>query len=308
MICKKCDSSIPEESLFCNKCGELIIESQSETELEEMRVDDKCEISDNKLGIADRDKTKKLTFKNILLISIIFVIAIIVGVFIWQSSATSQVKSLYASKQYYEASNKADHIFIVLDKEIPTIKNKLLPLRISDQNLEFAKEWRLRAGDFAQDYYKTLLVETIASCIGWSEFAKERDCEIELDSIRQEAISMLVKEGFTGEAIKNSLLAVMEKSDYNFYPLLSDDKNKVDDLINQIPKSVSLADVEQVRNEKFPLRLEQTSLSSEGDYSYYSGTIKNYGNKTYSFVKVRAVYMDGEKSVLTSDWTYAVGS
>jgi len=36
--------------------------------------------------------------------------------------------------------------------------------------------------------------------------------------------------------------------------------------------------------------------------------VKNYGDKTYYFVKGRAIYMDSNENVLTTDWTYVVGS
>ena len=46
----------------------------------------------------------------------------------------------------------------------------------------------------------------------------------------------------------------------------------------------------------------------DGDYAYCNATISNTGNTTYSYVKVKVTYYDESYTILTTDWTYAVGS
>ncbi|QHI72677.1 FxLYD domain-containing protein [Aminipila terrae] len=55
------------------------------------------------------------------------------------------------------------------------------------------------------------------------------------------------------------------------------------------------------------LKIETAGLSKDGDYAYFKGRIKNVGDSTYSNVKVKAIYYDRNKEVLTTDEIYAVG-
>lgn len=46
----------------------------------------------------------------------------------------------------------------------------------------------------------------------------------------------------------------------------------------------------------------------DGSYATVTGRIRNTGENTYSFVKVKGVFTDWGGDVLDTDWTYAVGS
>lgn len=46
----------------------------------------------------------------------------------------------------------------------------------------------------------------------------------------------------------------------------------------------------------------------KGDYWYCKGTVHNISSTTYYYVKLKVTYMDKDETVLTTDWTYAVGS
>lgn len=116
---------------------------------------------------------------------------------------------------------------------------------------------------------------------------------------------MLANEGYTDKDIQSALLDLNRSDKDAFLPLNKQDK--IFDMITEVSESSSSI-VEEVQKKLNPLRIENTFLTKKGNYIYYYGSIKNYGDKTYYFVKVRAVFMDSEKNVLTTDWTYAVGS
>ncbi len=56
------------------------------------------------------------------------------------------------------------------------------------------------------------------------------------------------------------------------------------------------------------LKISNVNLSSNSSYEVCTGTIKNTGSKTYSFVKVKGSFKNSSGEVIDTDWTYAVGS
>lgn len=53
---------------------------------------------------------------------------------------------------------------------------------------------------------------------------------------------------------------------------------------------------------------EYYTVNKKGDYWYCNGTIHNISGATHYYVKAKVTYMDKNKTVLTTDWIYAVGS
>lgn len=56
------------------------------------------------------------------------------------------------------------------------------------------------------------------------------------------------------------------------------------------------------------LKIEDIELIFESDYMYFSGYVKNNGDRTYNYVKIKAVYLDDSDNIIDTDWTYAVTS
>lgn len=251
---------------------------------------------------------KRISFIKLLLISLTVIILSTMSILVWQGVVAEDIKKLYLNEQYYDASNKADFLFIIYDTNIKIIKNKLFALSSASQNLKYAEDFGYTSENYSQIWYESYLIDTIEKCIGWSEYAESLMCGRELEKIKIKAIQMLVKEGYSGENIRDALIQGKKENKLTFLPLR--DENIVLKLINQIPLLyVSSSEVEKVNNEKNPIRIENTSFTTKGDYTYYIGTIKNYSvNNTYKFVEIRVTYMDSNKNVLTVDSTYAVGS
>ena len=49
-------------------------------------------------------------------------------------------------------------------------------------------------------------------------------------------------------------------------------------------------------------------MTSNSSYTVCTGTVTNYGEKTYEYVQVKGSFKDSSGTVLDTDWTYAVGS
>lgn len=53
-------------------------------------------------------------------------------------------------------------------------------------------------------------------------------------------------------------------------------------------------------------KIEEPKANIDGNYMYFKGKIRNDGDTTVDFVKVKVEWLDDNKNVLDSDWTYAV--
>lgn len=56
------------------------------------------------------------------------------------------------------------------------------------------------------------------------------------------------------------------------------------------------------------LIISNVKISHNSVSTICTGTVKNKGNKSYDFVKVRGAFKNSSGSVVDTDWTYAVGS
>ena len=69
-------------------------------------------------------------------------------------------------------------------------------------------------------------------------------------------------------------------------------------------------EAEKRYNDLFPVQVstEECSITNSREYYYCNGTVHNASISTHYYVKVKVTYYDKNDAVLTTDWTYAVGS
>ncbi len=97
----------------------------------------------------------------------------------------------------------------------------------------------------------------------------------------------LHKQGKTEEAFEVISDVVIKSEDMDFFTELLDVINK-----DAVPM-LELTDIE---------------VSRDGDYIRATGSVKNNGDRSYSYIKVKAIYMDANDNVIDTDWTYAIDS
>jgi hypothetical protein len=56
------------------------------------------------------------------------------------------------------------------------------------------------------------------------------------------------------------------------------------------------------------MKISDVSVKHKGNYTYCTGTIKNTGDYSIKYVKVKASLKDYSGKVIDTDWTYAVDS
>lgn len=108
-------------------------------------------------------------------------------------------------------------------------------------------------------------------------------------------------------------------------PLLTEDRELLFEIANRINNEIDygLAEreyekykeelAEQAKREydtEHPIQIsnEDYTVTRKNGYYYCNGTVHNVSGSTHYYVKVKITYMDANKDVLTTDWTYAVGS
>lgn len=120
-----------------------------------------------------------------------------------------------------------------------------------------------------------------------------------------------------------------EKMSELLEPTLTENRNLLFEIANKIDSAIDYdlakedykirieeykKELEEKEKEQYdrnnPVQMSQDDYTAyrNGDYWYCEGTIHNISNSTRYFVKIKVTYMDKDKTVLTSDWTYAVGS
>lgn len=108
-------------------------------------------------------------------------------------------------------------------------------------------------------------------------------------------------------------------------PLLSEDRECLFEIANQINGNIDYT-LAKTEYEKYKKELEEQAqreydrehpiqisnkdytVTRKNGYYYCNGTVHNVSGSTHYYVKVKVTYMDANKDVLTTDWTYAVGS
>ncbi|MGR9049238.1 FxLYD domain-containing protein [Halobacillus faecis] len=69
------------------------------------------------------------------------------------------------------------------------------------------------------------------------------------------------------------------------------------------------SEYEDIQKDSMPsLSLEDTNCRTENGYIKTTGYIKNNDSKSFSYVRVQVTYLDNNKNVIDTDWTYAVDS
>lgn len=119
---------------------------------------------------------------------------------------------------------------------------------------------------------------------------KQRE-QLDIVTTLESRYSLYVKVG--EDSIEENLIDAIEKYREKINPefTLFDDENTTEE-----------------DNTANSLKFEDTKLETRGDYIYYTGYVKNVGNRSYTYIKVKAVYYDEGGNILDTDWTYAVSS
>jgi len=111
MVCKKCGFENIEESMFCNKCGARLEQTNDEILYNNEMNKNIIENKDIDIDSIKRKKfinkiIKKISIKNktfVITITAVFIIAVVLGLFYSYNKDVSTFKSLFNNKEYSQA-------------------------------------------------------------------------------------------------------------------------------------------------------------------------------------------------------------
>ena len=153
---------------------------------------------------------------------------------------------------------------------------------------------------------------------------KDVSVTIERDSSDKKTYHAVIESSNFGK-MRRDLMLVIARDVFNTYDIMptyiTDENTYEIDLddgaiyengecifnLREARESIS-AQMEEVEQASQRLTITNVELSKKGDYLYVDATLRNPGNVSYSFVKVKATYYDFDGNVITTDWTYAVDS
>lgn len=347
MFCRKCGNEIPDDSIFCLKCGEKVEtlekpndkisvdainnEDVNETEAETTEIsqtDKTPEVIDAEENEIDKhfseekqlepnekaidDKQEELEEKKVINIKLSLRQKILIAVGVIVSLILIiccwQVSLVTTVKKAYDSG------------DYETAYNKYDNIWNKKNVIEY--EQKINVMYHVDRYYQMWNEEkndtgSFSMAETWAYRTLEncvgyskwaKDCQCE------KMVDSIAKEvaqwlANDNKDVENVLKKRYTETKYDFFPLSSEGNEQ--DVLNEISricKMISKDEVTKVYNEKNPLKITKKDAHRDGNYWYCTGTVSNVGSSTRYYVKVRVTYYDNSNTVLTSDWTYAVAS
>ena len=250
----------------------------------------------------DIKKSKKpMTTKRKIVIAASCVATLLIAISFWQLYLTLSVQPLYDQGKYKDAYNSLKQI--IIKSNLGDLQNKVEIMEKVYRYYNSAQEIHDTTAE--RTYYKNYLIQAVAACIGESQEAQTYGLTTQVDSFRKKIVQELANSSVD---VKKSLYLKLDFDQFYFYPLIMSDEQKVKSLIESINNDILQSEVQKNINEQNPIAITKKDTHKSGDYWYCTGTVSNVSSKSHSYVSVRVTYYDSNGSVLTTDWTYAVGS
>lgn len=330
--CPECGKDISDKSSVCIHCGYPIEKFVDENlvnspEINKIAVQEKDYINDLKQlavnktvndDILSIDNPRKIKSKKSiikwLIIFIVFLIVFVTLAFFKQNTIKNNREQAKAAQaiSYFEAEKY---------KEALDAKNNLNQEELLN---EYASKIILMGNltEYSENYDNpyTCLLYFVGH---YNEFE-------ELGLI--DKTQNIVREYAQNIANKNvNIAALFERSieDKNasqqLEPILSSNKDKMLEVMKNINDSVDYdlakkeyekqkkeeeEEAQKAYNDLFPVQVstKECDVTYNRGYYYCNGTVHNVSSSTHYYVKVKVTYYDNNNTVLTTDWTYVVGS
>lgn len=302
MFCRKCGQELSKGSLFCNKCGcEVGLEIDQnqcvEHEILDINISENAEESDF-VKKADEQVNKrvkgfsKVTIISITLIALMFCI-------IWYDSYSStrlnEARTLYLSKEYYDAFKKVDNL-----------------LYFGEERREAQK---IKLGGNLGSYYQFYKNEMVPQ-YDWLTVDYERAVRLLFDGLD----FIKVEEKIASNDWKKDIINDFKEKYYselnnrfnvsrtivdNILGLNFDEKEKK---IASIASRTEGEEEKTAFNQNNPIEFKNLDWDSNSLYTIATGQAYNRSNKTVRFVTIKVSFKNREGNVIDTDSTYAVGS
>jgi len=293
--CGSCGKELPDDSLYCNKCGSKI-EHENELTTENEITKDNQFVESN---ISSGETSNQIKIRRIIILGIVAALICIssyIGFTLIDRNYKKNVTSashLYMMGDYAGAHEKIKQL--IARKSDKDLFDKISLLYLSSMELSFS-EYFLNEGEFdsALEFLLIGLTKTYESL----ERAKELGVEFRLNSIKTSYLEKL----FIYFNLSEEEVQTIINLDGDLYAA------KIKELaqIGKINASEIQAEKErQERLESNPFEIVDTKGEKRGDFLYLTGVVKNNGETTHSNIKVEATFYDVDGNVVETDWNYA---
>jgi len=330
MYCRHCGKQIPDDSIYCLKCGgivdiidenidaedgfnendnlcNLIKEQQDDMETETQGLED-MNFTKNSIN-TDKKSNKKM---KILKWACISVTCVVVAIYMHNDSQYNKAIQFYEDGEYYKAGEVAESVIsIIIDETLEKIRfSKNVGMHYTYYKNAMIYDDTLQMANYPDAL--TNLLQGLMDCNKYGYDAKVEGSKKALEIFSDLYYNEL------------SVVFGLSKSDVDsIIALNSEEMNtKINDITSEIieikvleiekeekqQKELEEKQVKIENNNANPIQIIESEAYRDGDYMYCSGTVSNISSNNHSYVKVRITYYDDNGSVLTTDWSYAVSS
>lgn len=345
--CPECGEKISDKSNMCIHCGyplEKFVEKLSKEYIaNDVMLENNVSAGNNQRNDEKNDMANsRETDMSKLLPKLIFVfsgvlLAIIITVIVTQRINENKRQQSFVrfAIEDYEVGNYVDAM-----KNYDEVENKGNLGEYSEKILFMNKvqeyineiEKYTPTGSYENMYIGDKVAQDLAIAnllcysIGQYGIAESLGCDERLFTIMEQYAELYVN--YNNITIKKLLNNCKSESNDNrelFFPLLGEDEDKVNLIIEQLDNGLDYATAEKNFNQYINKRTENQQaeynashpvqvsnddckITHSRGYYYCNGTVHNVSGSTYYYVKVKVTYYDKDDKVLTTDWTYAVSS
>lgn len=331
--CPECGKEISDRSDMCIHCG---------FPLDEYIHDKSMGVVPNATKVTDEIgkptmETQKISAKKIVIGVMLCIVFVPIFMLISNYNMQKQQKEyankaieLYLEGNYKSALNmydKIDNKNLLGDYAEKIIFMNNIEEYVYEVDIHIPLD-----GDYVSMYIGDKVEQDLAIadllCYSIGQFANaERiSCDEELWNIMKEYAQLYVN--YNNISIKQLLNNCRSDTNDNkelFFPLAQEDESRINELIDQLNDELDYKyaennfdnyisqrkEYEEFKyNASHPVQVtnDDCKITYSRGYYYCNGAVHNVSGSTHYYVKVKVTYYDKNDEVLTTDWTYAVGS
>ena len=339
--CPECGNEISNRAPACIFCGYPIQEKQREDVIytagksENSRVTYENDISTQNTNLeitksedVEKPQEKNKNPYNLIIICCIIAIALIASFAVQGKKKIDEQTSLAKQSITYYNSQKYENAFNILESldRVEILGDYALPITLMGNIEKYlnSEGKELSATFYYLGHYKEFLSTKLDDRV-YPQIIKAAQKVANGNAIFIDNVEYYANREYE----KYEHLDIQEDKRLSdlLEPLLTEDRELLFKVANTIDSKIDYElaqkeyesfkeayrkELEKQAQEEYdrnnPVQVSDKDAYPKGNYWYCVGSVRNISNTTRYYVRVKVTYMDENKEVLTTDWTYAVSS